>query len=368
MKKIFTLCCIVALSLFANPASAQINENFENGLSPLAANCWEFTNMMYATNPSGFAIAGNGSPYSEPPVSSDSVRIMRTPFLWVENTIDVSFLYKLSGNLNGMSTRFIKIDLIDPSGNVAQTLDSFQVTNAATSLTLYNQTFAVNVMGAYRLSITMGGNTGGGNVRMSMDNLNTSVYVLGCVASTLPIHLISFQGNMNSNDKITLTWTVADNETANSFEVERSFNGRDFTTVAVVFASEKRGNEKYMFYETTTGTDKVMYRLKMIDKNHEVDYSRILIFQLKSATTNNIKIIGNPVNDKLTFSYTSSAAQMVDLKVYDISGRILLKNKVNSLEGSNVISLPLSSTFKAGMYVLEVNNGTEIQTSKFIKQ
>ena len=59
---------------------------------------------------------------------------------------------------------------------------------------------------------------------------------------------------------------------------------------------------------------------------------------------------------------------MVDVKVYDISGRILLKNKVNSLEGSNVISLPLSSTFKAGMYVVEVNNGTAIQSSKFVKQ
>ena len=368
MKKIFTLCSIVAFSLFANPASAQINENFENGLAPLAANCWEFTNMMYATSPSGFAIAGNGSPYSEPPVSSDSVRIMRTPFLWVENTIDVSFLYKLSGNLNGMASRFIKIDLIDPSGNVAQTLDSFKVTNAATTSTLYSQTFPVNVPGAYRLSITMGGSTGGGTVRMSMDNLTTSVYVLGCVAATLPIHLISFQGNMNSNNKVTLNWTVADNEAANSFEVERSFNGRDFTTVAVVFASEKMGTENYMYYETTTGTDKVMYRLKMIDKNREVDYSRILIFQLKSANTNNIKIIGNPVNDKLTFSYTSSAAQMVDVKVYDMSGRIVLKNKVNNLEGSNVISLPLNSTFKAGMYVVEVNNGTELQSSKFVKQ
>jgi len=128
------------------------------------------------------------------------------------------------------------------------------------------------------------------------------------------------------------------------------------------------GTENYMYYETTNGTDKVMYRLKMIDKNHEVDYSRILIFQLKSAIANNIKIIGNPVNDKLTFSYTVSATQLVDVKVYDMSGRIVLKNKVNSLEGSNVISLPLSSTFKAGMYVVEVNNGTELLISKFVKQ
>jgi hypothetical protein len=368
MKKIFTLCSIVALSLFANPSLAQINENFENGLAPLAASCWQFTNMMYATNPSGYIIAGNGSPYSEPPVSSDSVRIMRTPFLWVENSIDVSFLYKLSGNLTGMATRFIKIDLIDPSGNVAQTLDSFKVTNAATNSTLYNQTFAVNAQGAYRLSITIGGSTGGGSIRMSMDNLTTSVYVLGCVAASLPIHLISFQGNMNKNNKVTLNWTVADNETANNFEVERSFNGRDFTTVALVFASEKIGTENYMYYETTTGTDKVMYRLKMIDKNHEADYSRILIFQLKSAITNNIKIIGNPVNDKLTFSYTASATQLVDVKVYDMNGRVVLKNKVNSLEGSNVISLPLSSIFKPGMYVVEVNNGTDLQSSKFVKQ
>jgi len=186
--------------------------------------------------------------------------------------------------------------------------------------------------------------------------------------STLPIHLISFQGNMNKNNKVTLNWTVADNETANSFEIERSFNGRDFTTIALVFSSEKRGTENYMYYETTSGTDKVMYRLKMIDKNREVDYSRILIFQLKSTIANNIKIIGNPVNDKLTFSYTSSSTQSVDVKIYDISGRVVLKNKVNSLEGSNVISLPLSSTFKAGMYVVEVNNGTEIHSSKFVKQ
>jgi len=186
--------------------------------------------------------------------------------------------------------------------------------------------------------------------------------------STLPIHLISFLGNMNKNNKVTLNWTVADNETANSFEVERSFNGRDFTTVAIVFASEKMGTENYMYYETTSGTDKVMYRLKMIDKNREVDYSRILIFQLKSTIANSIRIIGNPVNDKLTFSFTSSATQPVDVKVYDMIGKVVLKNKVNSLEGSNVISLPLSSTFKAGMYIVEVNNGIELQSSKFVKQ
>ncbi|HWN88059.1 MAG TPA: T9SS type A sorting domain-containing protein [Chitinophagaceae bacterium] len=370
MKKIFTLCCIVALSFFANPASAQINEHFDNGFAVLEANCWEFPSMQYASTPAAYVINGTGSPYSEPPVNSNSVRTMRTPFLYVGNTIDVSFLYMLSDNLNGQSSRFINIELVNPSGATVQTLANLNITNTPASTISFSQTFAVNVPGPYRLSITMGGNNGLGNARLSLDDLKVDSYLLGCdpTAVPLPIHLISFQGNMNKNNKVTLNWTVADNEIANNFEVERSFNGRDFTTVGVVFASEKMGTENYMFYETTSGTDKVMYRLKMIDKNHEVNYSRILIFQLKNTIANNIKIIGNPVNDKLTFSYTASASQIVDVKVYDMSGRIVLKNKVNSLEGNNVISLPVSSTFKAGMYVVEVNNGMELQSSKFIKQ
>ena len=32
-----------------------------------------------------------------------------------------------------------------------------------------------------------------------------------------PIHLISFQGNINKANKITLQWTIADNETVDQF-------------------------------------------------------------------------------------------------------------------------------------------------------
>jgi hypothetical protein len=372
MKKIFTLCSLVTLSLFANNTFAQINENFDNGFAPLQANCWQFTSMMHATTPSGYVINGNGSAYSEPPVSSTDLRIMRTPYLIFGTTIDLSFLYRISNNLTGQATRFIKLDLVNSSGVVVQTLDSINISNAATTSTLYSQTIAVNIPGVYRFSLTMGGKTGAGSVRTSIDDLNVNAGLVGCddvvINKLLPVHLLTFQGNMNKNNKVTLNWTVADNENNSNFEVERSFNGRDFTTIGVVFASEKMGTENYMFYETTSGTDKVMYRLKMIDKNHVINYSKILIFQLRSTISNNIKVIGNPVNDKLTFSYTSPSAQIVDVKIYDISGKVLLKNKVTSMEGSNVISLPLSSTFKAGMYVVEVNNGTELQSSKFVKQ
>ena len=185
--------------------------------------------------------------------------------------------------------------------------------------------------------------------------------------SPLPVHLMSFQGNMNKNNKVTLNWTVADNETVHSFEIERSVNGRDFTTVGVVFASQKFGTESYIFYETVNA-EKVMYRLRMIDKAHDIDYSRILIFQTKSLGTTAIKVYGNPVQDKLTFSYSSNATQAIDVRVYDITGKILMSQKVNSAEGTNMLSLPLNATFKSGMYVVEVSDGSDRQVAKFVKQ
>ena len=186
--------------------------------------------------------------------------------------------------------------------------------------------------------------------------------------SILPVHLLKFQGNMNKNNKVTLNWTVADNETVHSFEIERSINGRDFTTVGVVFASERSGTENYMFYETVTAGDRIMYRLKMIDKGQDIDYSRILVFQAKSLITNDIRIYGNPVKDKLTFSFYSNTTQEVNIKVYDLAGKTLTSQKVNSAEGSNLLSLPLNATFKPGMYVVEVANTDGRQIAKFVKQ
>ena len=186
--------------------------------------------------------------------------------------------------------------------------------------------------------------------------------------SVLPVELISFQGNINKNNKVSLEWKVASNETIDQFEIQRSYDGNEFKTIGIVFASEKKDEEDYMFYETISNFTKAMYRLKMIDKNNKITYSKILVFQTKVVTNNNIKIIGNPVNDKLTFNYSSFSAQAIDVKIYDIAGRVIMSNKINSLEGSNTISFPLDSNFKPSMYVLEVSNGSTIQTTKFIKQ
>ena len=185
--------------------------------------------------------------------------------------------------------------------------------------------------------------------------------------SALPVKLVSFNGNLNNN-KISLQWAVAENETAYKFEIEKSSDAVNFVTSALVFGSEKSGTENYQYSEIMN-TDKVFYRLRMTDKSQVVNYSKTLMFQsVKITSDNNIKIINNPTNDKLTISISSGENQPAEVKVYDMGGRLQLQQKVNIYEGNNLVSFPLAPTMKSGIYLVEINKGSERQSAKFIKQ
>jgi hypothetical protein len=67
-------------------------------------------------------------------------------------------------------------------------------------------------------------------------------------------------------------------------------------------------------------------------------------------------------------SYTSANNQVAQIRVYDMAGRLQIDQKINVYQGSNLVSLPLSSTFNTGMYAVEVNVPSDRETAKFIKQ
>lgn len=96
------------------------------------------------------------------------------------------------------------------------------------------------------------------------------------------VKVLSFEFNFKDN-KTWLEWTVNGNDITDRFEVERSFNGKDFKTSGVVFASEKKGSEQYAYFETTSKMKKVFYRLKLIDKKQQVVYSTTVITSAGSA-------------------------------------------------------------------------------------
>jgi len=185
--------------------------------------------------------------------------------------------------------------------------------------------------------------------------------------SILPVKLIYFQGNRNS-DKVKLQWNIAQNESSDHFEVEKSYDGKNFTTTGLVLSTTRSGSENYSFSEGANDKEKIFYRLKLIDKNQKVEYSRVIVFQPTTLTEKNLTVVTNPVKDRLTISFQSVADQSVDVKVYDLLGNLRLTQPTRLYSGSNIFNVPLPSSLSSGMYIVELANKTERNSAKFVKQ
>jgi hypothetical protein len=178
----------------------------------------------------------------------------------------------------------------------------------------------------------------------------------------------NFSGN-STNSSNRLSWTIASNQSVSSFEVEKSTNGKDFKSIAVLAVTEKFNTENYTYADTAISTDKIMYRLRVLIRGSQNDfYSRIILVKSKTSLDDNIRIMENPVRDKLYFNYNSTKVQEADIKVYSLTGKILVNQKISSFKGNNLITIPLSSGLTPGMYVLEINTDRLNQTAKFVKQ
>jgi len=93
----------------------------------------------------------------------------------------------------------------------------------------------------------------------------------------LTIKLESFAAT-EKNKKIYLEWAIIENKAVDHFEVERSIDGRKFSTAALVLGSEEAGKEIYKFFEASPNGNAI-YRLKMFGKNSNVEYSEMLFLK-----------------------------------------------------------------------------------------
>lgn len=96
-----------------------------------------------------------------------------------------------------------------------------------------------------------------------------SAATTGCTAS-----LTTISATLQDN-KVVLEWTVGENETAELFEVEKSLDGKNFKTAALVFGSDLPETGSYRFFEKARNI-KQKYRIKIVNKNKIAEYSPVV--------------------------------------------------------------------------------------------
>ena len=79
------------------------------------------------------------------------------------------------------------------------------------------------------------------------------------------------------NGRLLFDWSVTANEEVYLFELEKSRNGKDFTTAAVIFSTDNKESDQYRYFEKVSGA-KSFYRLKLVTKDNQAHYSSVLAY------------------------------------------------------------------------------------------
>ncbi len=184
----------------------------------------------------------------------------------------------------------------------------------------------------------------------------------------LPLNLLAFTGNRNNNS-IQFNWTTSNEVNVKNFELQRSFDGTSFTTVATTSARNAGNTQLYQYIDNdpkaVNTTVPLYYRIKMNDADGKSTLSKIVLI----ASANNelaVLLYPNPVKTNTLNVQLAGSTVNTELQVQDISGRVYSRKRVSSA-GQNQVAIDVTG-LATGMYILKINNGTSVTVKSFSVQ
>jgi Secretion system C-terminal sorting domain len=228
--------------------------------------------------------------------------------------------------------------------------------------TWFSDSVNLSAYAGQTIQIGFEGQTELGNV-MGLDNIT-----LGASAP-LPIKLGNFTAKLENNTS-KLTWNTLAEQNNKGFNVQRSQNGKSFTTIGFV---EGKGNSNnnvvYNFDDTKPFAGENYYRLVQVDFNGKEALSNVVLVKNSAATKFELSATyPNPATNVINAILAATTSQKVTINVTDMAGKIVASKSIETFVGNNTIQLA-TTQLASGSYLIKcVGANGEIATQKFAKQ
>ncbi|MBL7728534.1 MAG: hypothetical protein JNM68_12645, partial [Dinghuibacter sp.] len=114
----------------------------------------------------------------------------------------------------------------------------------------------------------------------NINSFSGGTYAAGVgLGSVLPVRLVSFNALLNRDNSVGVQWQVTMQDGIRHYVVERSTDGRLFEPLGTV-AANTQSDYTYNFTDRAPAPDKNLYRLKIVNQNGIVTYSKIISINL----------------------------------------------------------------------------------------
>jgi hypothetical protein len=191
--------------------------------------------------------------------------------------------------------------------------------------------------------------------------------VIDC-GTPLNVRLISFTGKA-VDGKTSLTWSTSQENEPLTFDVERSYDGMNFSTIATVpgYSDYNASVNIYTFNDPEQLTRPTYYRIKMKTDNAIISLSRVVQVASNPTAFSFISVI-NPFNSSLVFDISSDRSGRANMELVDQFGTIVRKNLLEIIPGINHLELNNTDILPAGIYILRIQLGDLVLQKKVLKQ
>jgi len=188
------------------------------------------------------------------------------------------------------------------------------------------------------------------------------------VNSPLPLELGSFEGFPLDADN-QLEWTTLTEIRTNHFEVERSVNGFDYSSIGIVNSvGNSTSSVDYKFVDNSVKERTYYYRLKMVDRDGSFEYSGIIVINRTNRTDDIIKFVyPNPFNDQINIILNGSSNSGVTVQLFDLRGKLVIEELYNTNKFTQSLSIN-SSLLRNGVYLLKIIDGEKSYVRKLTKK
>ena len=184
--------------------------------------------------------------------------------------------------------------------------------------------------------------------------------------AVLPVTIISVSATRNPDKTITINWKAANEINLLNYNVERSTDGKNFSSINVQRSKAGNGGEAvYVYADTNPLTVDYYYRIKANDLDGKFTYSGIVkVAAIKQPAS--IGVYPNPVEDKrMILHFTDPVLGTYQVKLSSNLGQ-LIKNEAVTISTPNTIkTIILAQNTAVGTYQLSI---TAPDGSKKIQQ
>jgi hypothetical protein len=189
----------------------------------------------------------------------------------------------------------------------------------------------------------------------------------------LPVAYRTFDATVN-NKKVDLFWITEAEAGNDHFEVERSFDQANFSTVGIVLGAQfKNGiSNQYSFKDGTPeilNHKAIYYRLKQVDIDKKFTYSVVKVIRINTVTKAFVQISPNPYMDKLNVNFVSDASGKAEVRLISASGNVVKATASSITKGYNNIQLQELHSQAPGLYIANIIvNDKVVASLKVLKQ